>query len=392
MVDLVTQPFLQLTSNSSAMVVEFITHKNPRIKIEVNGLFAKKVENVALKTDDMELQKWVIDGLKPNQDFKYTLVQGLQRLDFVGHTPRDSKGTSRLAIFGDSGSGLPEQKQLAEKLEAYNPDLIVHVGDVAYPYGQESSFLSNHFPVYGNTLARTPMVAAAGNHDTTYRDYAEYPGCLAYYKFFNIPKNYYPWARDVGNYSFNYGSAFWLILDSNTYNNWTDPRAQAWVKTELAKGAKATWRFVAFHHAPWHASPTHAEDTQMRALDPLFKQAKVQAVFSGHVHNYQRSKPDAAGPYYIVSGAGGGGLYDQNIAADKKLWKPYTQAYAAGYSYTSFEYDQKVATLKQISLDGSIVDTLKLSSASVPTTPSKTTKPVVKPPAKKTTGTKKKGG
>lgn len=361
------------------MVVEFITHSNPRITIDANGLYVKKVENMALKTEDLELQKFIIGGLKPNTTFTYSLVEDNARVTYTGHTAKDSKAASRLAIFGDSGSGSPEQKQLAGLIHQYDPDLIVHVGNVVYPYGQEPGYLANHFGVYGDTLSRTPMVAAAGDHDTTYRDYAQYPAGLSYYKFFNLPKTYYPWQRDLGNYSFSYGNAFWLVLDSNTYNNWNDARAQTWVQQELARGSKATWRFVAFHHAPWHSSSTDAEETQMRSLDKIFKQAKVQIVFSGHVHNYQRARPDATGPYYVVTGASGAELTDQEIASDKSKWKPYTQAYRSGFSYTQFEYDQKSAVLKQVGLDGKAIDTLRLSTASRNPAPIKPTKPAPKP-------------
>ena len=113
-VGLVTDPWLQLTSSPSGMVVEFITHSNPKITIDANGLYVKKIENMALKTDDLELQKFIIGGLKPDSDFRYALVEGGSRVEYTGHSARDSRGMSRLAILGDSGSGGPQQKQIAK--------------------------------------------------------------------------------------------------------------------------------------------------------------------------------------------------------------------------------------------------------------------------------------
>ena len=377
-VGLVTDPWLQLTSSPSGMVVEFITHSNPKITIDANGLYVKKIENMALKTDDLELQKFIIGGLKPDSDFRYALVEGGSRVEYTGHSARDSRGMSRLAILGDSGSGGPQQKQIAELIRAYDPNLMVHVGDVAYPYGQEPGYIQNHFGVYGNILSRTPMVAAAGNHDTTFRDYAQYPGGLAYYKFFNLPKTTFPWQRDIGNYGFSYGSAYWLILDSNLYNNWKDPRAQAWLQQEFTKEASAKWKFVAFHDAPWHSSNAHADETHMRALDQIFKKNHVNIVFSGQVHNYERSRPDPTGPLYIVTGAGGADLDDSDLAKDKCKWKPYTLAIVAGYSYTQFEYDESGAILKQVLADGTVVDTVKLDGRA----PTNTKKPTKKSASK----------
>lgn len=381
---LVTNPWVQLTSSPTGMVVEFITHDNPKITVEAPGFYVKKIENMVLKTDDLQLQKFLIGGLKPDTDFTYSLVKGTDRIKYTAHAPKDTKATARLAIFGSSGLGTEAQKQISSDIQKMDPDLIVHVGDVAFPFGQEPSYIANHFGVYGSILSRTPVAAAAGSHDTTYRDFEQYPGGLAYYKFFNLPKEKQPWARDLGNYSFTYGNALWLILDSNTYNNFRDPKAQAWVKQELAKGAKLPWRFVAFHHAPYHSSKVHEEDTRMQVLDPIFQQARVSFVFGGQVHNYQRAKPTANSPIYIVTGAAGSELNDQDIAADKAKWKPFTQVFAPGFSYTQFFYSNTKAFLKQIDSEGKAIDSLEISA---PAPAPETKKPTTKPASKK----KKKG-
>ncbi len=385
---LVTEPWVQLTTSPTEMVVEFITHDNPKITIEAPGMTVRKVENMVLKTDDLQLQKFAIGGIKPGGTFSYSLVEGTNRMKYTAHAPKGRGSASRITLFGDSGLGTAPQNEIAAKVEAYDPDVIVHLGDVALPFGQEPAYLSNHFAVYHNILSKTPVVAAAGEHDTTYRDFVDTPAGLCYYKFFNLPKVRYPWARDLGNYSFGYGDAYWLILDSNTYNNWRDPRAVAFVKEELAKGSKYPFRFVAFHHAPWHSSKFGENDTWMRALDPLFIQAKVQAVFSGHVHNYQRSKPVANGPTYIVSAASGSELQDQTIAADKTSWKPYTQAFAPGFSFTELEIDKGSATLRQVGIDGATIDTVKFAPMTYTPELVKPTKPTPKKPASKK---KKKG-
>jgi acid phosphatase type 7 len=82
------------------------------------------------------------------------------------------------------------------------------------------------------------------------------------------------------------------------------------------------------------------------------------------VHNYQRSRPMGAsgkGSVYIVTGAGGAELYDQKIANNPNLWKPFTVKYLAGYSFTSLEYDSKSCQLQQIDTQGRVIDRYKFT-------------------------------
>jgi len=46
-----------------------------------------------------------------------------------------------------------------------------------------------------------------------------------------------------------------------------------------------------FHHPGFSSSLDHFEQEQMRLLSPIFEKGKVDVVFNGHVHNYQRSFP-----------------------------------------------------------------------------------------------------
>ena len=95
----------------------------------------------------------------------------------------------------------------------------------------------------------------------------------------------------MANFSFDYGNAHWTVLDSNPYVDWTDPELRAWVERDLAAAKDATWRFVAFHHPPFNSSRAHFGDQRMRVLVDLFEAGRVDVVWSGHVHNYQRTFP-----------------------------------------------------------------------------------------------------
>ena len=189
----------------------------------------------------------------------------------------------------------------------------------------------------------------------------------------------------MANFSFDYGNAHWTILDANATVNWTDRELQEWVASDLASARKATWRFVNFHQPGFSSSKTHFDEQYMRILSPVFEAGKVDLVFSGHVHNYQRSYPlrfepslanHAApvvgkdgkllknrhvdgkftldksfngrsdttpdGVIYLVTGAGGQHLYDPEQQDDPASWQPFT-----------YKHISKVHTLTVVDVDGS---------------------------------------
>jgi hypothetical protein len=97
---------------------------------------------------------------------------------------------------------------------------------------------------------------------------------------------------------------------------------------------------------------------------PVFEETGVTIVFSGHDHNYQRTKPlhggaaveSEQGVTYVITGAGGAALYQP---------KPKTPDYLAAsnfdrHSFTHVVIDGDELTLRQIDADGEILDELRL--------------------------------
>ena len=198
----------------------------------------------------------------------------------------------------------------------------------------------------------------------------------------------------MGNYSFDLGNAHWTVLDSNPYVDWEDPALKSWLESDLRRASKATWRFVAFHHPGFNSSTAHFQDQWMRLLSPIFEKSKVQMVFSGHVHAYQRSlpltfKPDPAAPaktgqsrqgevsgsfsldkvfdgikatkakgiIYVISGAGGAELYDTKQDDKPETWQPFTKIMVSTrHSFTVLDLDGRHAELRQLSEDGTEID------------------------------------
>lgn len=101
--------------------------------------------------------------------------------------------------------------------------------------------------------------------------------------------------------------------------SYTDFDAQSqqytWLQSDLANidRAKTPWVIVLLH-APWYnTNEAHqGEGESMRqAMEELLYEARVDLVFAGHVHAYERftriydNKADSCGPMYVTIGDGG---------------------------------------------------------------------------------------
>ena len=202
-------------------------------------------------------------------------------------------------------------------------------------------------------------------------------------------------------YAFENGPALFLGLDANSYTNPTDPLLLAWIRARLTQ-SKARWKFIFCHHPGFHTAAMHYEDQRMRLLAPLFESCGVDVVFSGHIHNYQRSKPlrfqpvagdrwserglvdgqftidndfngttrtTPNGIIHLVSGGGGASLYAEPLPDDafirdyyKNNWAPFNARYVADrHSFTAVELDATTLTLRQIDEDGVEIDRVKIT-------------------------------
>jgi hypothetical protein len=190
------------------------------------------------------------------------------------------------------------------------------------------------------------------------------------------------------------------VLDANATVDWTDRELREWVANDLRAAKGATWRFISFHQPGFSSSRTHFDEQYMRILSPTFEAGKVDLVFCGHVHNYQRSypllfEPSAAnnaaplkdedgktvknrqvdgkftldktfngrsdttpeGVIYVVSGAGGQHLYNPEQQDDLASWQEFTFKHISKvHSLTVADVDGSTLTVRQLTSEGEEVD------------------------------------
>jgi hypothetical protein len=202
------------------------------------------------------------------------------------------RGGTVFAVMGDSGSGDILQQQVADAMLTYfntarHFPFVLMLGDNLYHDDYTGEFLT---PYKGLLDKGVKFYAALGNHD---RDLE------IHFKPFNM--------GDRDRYSFDLGNARFVALNSN---HPADPDQLLWLDTAFAD-AGDKWRICFFHH-PLYTSGQHAResaDVIRPALEAALVKNKVNAVFSGHDHLYQRTRPQQ-GIVHFVSGGGGRYLYE----------------------------------------------------------------------------------
>ena len=280
----------------------------------------------------------------------------------TGATP--GSGAVSFLVFGDSGIGSAEQRQLGSVIGSETADLALHTGDIVYGTSATtgdatwSTYQSWFFDIY-NWLPRIPFVPTQGNHDSRPSN----GDGLAYLDLFSLPTN---GTIPERYYSFDEGPVHFIVLDTEFAFQDTTRRAQqvAWIESDLA-ATRQPWKVAVFHRSPYSSGTEHGSDLTVRStFGPIFERYGVDVAFSGHDHGYERSIPvrastSASDHYvtYVVTGGGGAELYP----IGSNWWTAYA---ASRYEYVRARADACTLTFEGVGLDGTTFDRGSLSHCS----------------------------
>ncbi|MBI3297268.1 MAG: metallophosphoesterase [Elusimicrobia bacterium] len=246
------------------------------------------------------------DGLEPGAGFNYTIPA--REGSWSARTLPPVGKPLRFAVFGDSGRGGKKQRQVAKAVERWAPDLVLLAGDIVYPAGADADYDGGFFSPYARLLPKLPFFPAPGNHD-----YGNSREASAGRKRWS--EGYARVFRRWPYYSFDAGNAHVAVVDSNREGfgilaapSLADGSTQRdWLERDL-KASKARWKFVILHVPPYSSGEHGSSVALQRLLGPVFERHKVDVVFAGHDHHYERTHP-VAGTVYFVVGTGGASLY-----------------------------------------------------------------------------------
>ncbi|MDD4003941.1 MAG: metallophosphoesterase [Elusimicrobiaceae bacterium] len=292
-------------------------------------------------TSDVSTVAWINYGPAPNCEVYMTLSEGLRHnvkiyglpadKDYcynVYLTVPDSTNTYKAAegsfktlseptknrmdfiVFGNSGSGSGEQFELASQMETFTPDFLIHTGNLTAT-GNLREADDEFFTPYKRMLLHMPLYAALGPNDYGAQQDSVRNALSNYFQVFETPRPRY--------YFIDTASARFIFLDTSGIDKAKNAPAISagstqieWLNKVLSK-TRVPWKFVVLNHPVYSSGPGGDNNAALRrVLVPIFEKYRVQAVFQGFDHAYERTAPIRTdrkvitdGVRYFTFGAGG---------------------------------------------------------------------------------------
>jgi acid phosphatase len=278
--------------SSSAATVAWTSHGNRVVCRDVHGHTASAPSS----TWGRGLKTARVEGLRP--DARHACRIRAADGGVVGRvrfrTAPGPESPFTFAALGDSGHGGAIPTALALRIRDDHPAFLVHLGDLAYGYGQIPEFAGKFFRPFRGMLARVPLFPVPGNHDL-YRS-------SVYHALFSPAVA--GRSSAVPHYAFAWGPAYFVALDSDAAA--ADP---AGLKAELAHAPPLPWRIVFLHEPLYTAGHKWTERGLRERVAPVLEAERVDLVLAGHLHFYERSEPSCehvpgAGVVHVTSGGG----------------------------------------------------------------------------------------
>ena len=302
-----------------------------------------------------------LNNLIPDTNYFYKIANSTKTYDFVLPPPTTinySDFPLKFALVGDLGQTNNSRLTVAHITEN-NPHefaAILHAGDMSYADAEQPRW-DSYFEMIEAVAATTPWYVSAGNHEIEINDqtYEVFTAYQSRYKMPNlVPASIQNASPDqfTGNptpsvfqghyengnsyYKTEIGPATIIFLNSYTDTNLDSPQ-YIWLENTLASVDRVItpWLFVLFHCPFYNSFNDHQNEiqevTMMNSMENLFINNRVNAIFSGHVHGYERTKQVAYGelddtaPMYVIIGDGGNreGHADKFLSDTPPVWSAY---------------------------------------------------------------------
>ena len=300
------QPYLQKgTPTSMTLVWRTLELTDSRVRYGTSpGSLDRSVTVAGASADHVV----ALTGLTPATRYFYDVgsttavhAGGTSEHYFDTSPPYGTATPFRVWVVGDSGDGGAAQAQVRDAMLAATgssrPDLVLHMGDIAYNTGTEQEFTDYHFTPYRDILRHTVLWPTLGNHEGA-STVSGAPGASIgpYYDAFVLPAGGEAGGEPSGTeayYAFDYGDVHFICLNSYQVNRSATAAMATWLTADLAATTQ-NW-IVAFWHHPPYTHGTHNSDTEIQHIEmrqnilPILEAGGVDLVLGGHSHGYERS-------------------------------------------------------------------------------------------------------
>ncbi|KAK9985787.1 hypothetical protein SO802_030738 [Lithocarpus litseifolius] len=258
-----------------------------------------------------EIHEVVIGPLNPNTVYYYRC--GSNSAPELSFKTPPAQFPINFAVVGDLGQTDWTNSTL-QHIAQSNYDMLLLPGDLSY-----ADFIQPLWDSFGRLVeplaSQRPWMVTQGNHEVEKIPLVHKEPFTAYNARWRMP---FEESGSDSNlyYSFDVAGVHVIMLGS--YTDFGPTSSQySWLQADLGKidRNKTPWTVVLIH-APWYNTNTahqgEKESIDMKAsMEKLLYQARVDVVFAGHVHAYERftrvynGNTDNCAPVYINIGDGG---------------------------------------------------------------------------------------
>nr|MDE5967155.1 metallophosphoesterase [Lachnospiraceae bacterium] len=266
--------------------------------------YSNKVTVSGLKENtDYYYQVWKNGAWKKAQKFRTRSFQDFSFL-FVGdpqigackgtvNSEGETMTTAKKRVTSDA------DENLAARNDSYNWNQVLknalkEHGDVSFMVsaGDQVNYSKNEREYAGylgaEALRSLPVATAIGNHE---RNSDQYSLHFHNPNAFSAEDKAYTKGKSAAgtDYYFTYGSALFIVLDTNNYNCETHENV---LKKAVAENGDAKWRIVVCHHDIYGSGKKHsaADGIVLRTqLTPMMDDYDIDVVLQGHDHSYSRT-------------------------------------------------------------------------------------------------------
>jgi HEAT repeat protein/predicted phosphodiesterase len=342
-------PYSQAVQSSGAVVM---WETEPSVDGGLIFQVADESADTAVSSGQNGIRKATLDGLEAGTVYRCrALVDGLTSPELRFRTPSPSDTTVTFIVYGDSrNADASAHRALVDQMAARPVDLVLHSGDFVYDGNIEAQWEPMFFAPVRKLGLKAPIYPAPGNHEED---------AAAYYRHFSVPDNGSA-TRPQAWYAIDYGPAHFVVLDTNPESGRFAAGTEQlrWLESDLG-ATSARWKIVMFHH-PLYSKARHSSNIELRkALMPVFERHKVDLIFTGHDHGYQRSWPvederrSDDGVVHVVSAGGGAELYP----AGRESWTAVSQSV---HHYCEIEIRGSRLDMNVVDIQGHSVDALTI--------------------------------
>jgi len=284
-----------------------------------------------------------LTNLKPNSTYYYRLRAHDESEWFTFNTFKSGQDKITFVAMGDSRSNPHIFTKVMNEISGVNPDFFISMGDLVAVGGEYQEWNDFYFSVVKEYVASTPIVSTLGDHETNGDD-----GDLFRYflrKDETIDKQWF---------SFDYGIAHFISLD---YRHPDNQEMIDWFIKDITSSDKE-WNFVYMHRGAYNFGG-HRTDWGRGTWPNLFSKYKIDIVFAGHSHLYERFYPvrqknETNAVVYVTTGGAGAGLY-QSVKNESIV-----AATESVNHFVTIKIDGNKLGLKAIRMDGSLLDKFEI--------------------------------